>query len=299
MLKKVTILLVLLLSLCACRPSSAVDSSANKFSILSINQTPTLALLGFSNDDYPISVTSNSYDIETAFDNEDSDIIIAPINIGVSKCLNSDNYKLLAILVHSRYYICSYDEGFYKGDVGVYGKGLVIEGVLNSLSEDLSTYNFVYYDDLNALHSAFESGEIGGVILTEIDYNNYDDYKQQDIYKIEEINNIYQSKYSFADFPTYGLFVSNDVLNNYQNDLSVFTRTMRNSISQYKNDKTTFNKVLTSANLEKLGLDNGDLISQSYNYCGLDFVYAVDDFDCLSTLLSLFDIELSEKILVQ
>ena len=82
MLKKISILLVLLVSLCACRPSEVTTSSINKFSILSINQTPSLALLCFSNDDYPITITSDLNTIEASFDNKDVDIIIAPINVG-------------------------------------------------------------------------------------------------------------------------------------------------------------------------------------------------------------------------
>ena len=299
MLKKISILLVLLVSLCACRPSEVTTSSTNKFSILSIDQTPSLTLLCFSNDDYPITITSDLNTIETSFDNKDVDIIIAPINVGVKKCLENDNYKLFSVLVNSNYYICSSDDSFVKGDVGVFGQGQVIEGVLNALSDDLSKYNFVYYDSLDSMHSDFENNVIEGIMLSEIDYNNYSSYKDIDVYKIEEISDVYQREYSYADIPTFGLFVSTNVLNNYQDDFSSFTRIMRNSISQYKNDKTTFNKVLSSANLEKLGFDNPDLISETYNYCGLDFIYAIDDYDCLSTLLSLMDIELSEKVLVQ
>lgn len=299
MLKKISVLLVLLVTLCACRPSEVTTSSANKFSILSINQTPSLALLCFSNDEYPITVTSDVSSIESAFEKQNVDIIIAPINIGVSKCLENDNYKLFSILVHSHYYICSKDETFVKGDVGVYGKGQVIEGVLNALSDDFSNYNFVYYDSLDSMHSDFDNDVIEAAMLSEIDYNDYTSYKEVELYKIEELDNVYQSEYSYSEFPTFGLFVSTNVLSKYQDDFSSFTRTMRNSISQYKNDKTTFNKVLKNADLSKLGFDNADLISETYNYCGLDFVYAVDDYDCLSTLLSLLNIELNEKVLVQ
>lgn len=299
MLKKIIVLLALLVSLCACRPSEVATTSANKFSILSINQTPSLTLLCFSNDDYPIEITSDTSTIEAAFDANEKDIIIAPLNIGVNKCLENNEYKLFSILVHSHYYICSKDESFLRGDVGVYGKGQVIEGVLNALSEELSKYNFVYYDSLDDMHSDFDNGVIEASLLSEIDYNDYTNYKDTELYKIEDLNDIYQSEYSYSEFPTFGLFVSNDVLNNYQDDFTNFTRVMRNSISQYKNDKTTFNKVLKSADLSKLGFDNPDLISETYNYCGLDFVYAVDDYDCLSTLLSLMDITINEKVLVQ
>ncbi len=299
MLKKIVILLVLLVSLCACRPSEVTTSSANKFSILSIDQTPSLTLLCFSNDDYPIEITSDLSKIEGAFDNKEKDIIIAPINIGINKCLENNNYKLFSILVHSHYYICSKDESFLRGDVGVYGKGQVIEGVLSALAEDLSKYNFVYYDDLNSMHEDFDNGTLEASLLSEIDYNNYINYKGIELYKIEDLNDIYQAEYSYSEFPTFGLFVSVDVLSNYQDDFSSFTRIMRNSISQYKNDKTTFNKVLKSADLSKLGFDNADLISETYNYCGLDFVYAVDDYDCLNTLLTLMNINLDEKALVQ
>lgn len=299
MLKKISILLVLLVSLCACRPSEVATSSTNKFSILSISQTPSLSLLCFSNDEYPIEVTSEISSIESAFNSKEVDIIIAPINVGVNKCMENDNYKLFSILVHSHYYICSKDESFIRGDVGVYGKGQVIEGVLNALSDDLSKYNFIYYDSLDTMYQDFDNGDIEACLLSEIGYNDYTSYKDIELYKIEDLDSVYQSVYSFSEFPTFGLFVSTSVLNNYQDDFSSFTRIMRNSISQYKNDKTTFNNVLKNADLNKLGFDNADLISETYNYCGLDFIYAVDDYDCLNTLLSSLGIELNEKLLVQ
>ena len=64
-------------------------------------------------------------------------------------------------------------------------------------------------------------------------------------------------------------------------------------------EESTFNKVLENANLERLGFNNPSLISESYNYCGICFEYAIDEYESLKTLLSCMDIELSERVIVQ
>ena len=298
MLKKVTLVLLLLL-LCACRPSVVENSNGDNFNILSVDQSVSLSLLCFKEDEHNIEITSVMNTLSEAFDKDDKDIIIAPVNIGVKKCLENDNYKLLAILAHSHYYICSTDEAFNKGDVGVYGEKTVLGGVLNALSANFSKYNFIYYDSVQALKDDLNNGVINSAVLSEIDYNDFNNYQDLKFYKIEEIDNVYQKEYSYSDFPTYGLFIKDDVLKNRQNDLSNFIRIVRTSINSYKNDKTTFNKVLETADLERLGFNNPSLISESYNYCGICFEYAIDEYESLKTLLSCMDIELSEKVIVQ
>lgn len=298
MLKKISIVLLLLL-LCACRPSAVESNDGDNFNILSVNQTASLSLLCFNEDEHNIEITDDINFMSEAFDKDEKDIIIAPVNIGVKKCLENDNYKLLAILAHSHYYICSIDESFVKGDVGVYGEEMVLGGVLKALSASFSKYNFIYYDSLQSLKDDLNNGVINSAVLSEIDFNDFNNYQDLKFYKIEEIDNVYQKEYSYSEFPTYGLFVSSDVLKNRQNDLSNFIRIIRTSINSYQKDKTTFNKVLENANLERLGFNNPSLISESYNYCGICFEYAVNEYESLKTLLSCMDIELSEKIIVQ
>ena len=97
MLKKVTLVLLLLL-LCACRPSVVENSNGDNFNILSL-QSASLSLLCFKEDEHNIEITSDVNTLSEAFDKDEKDIIIAPVNIGVKKCLENDNYKLLAIFI--------------------------------------------------------------------------------------------------------------------------------------------------------------------------------------------------------
>lgn len=299
MLKKITILF-LLIALCACKPVLKTENTNSTFNILSINQSASLALLCFANDNkYSINITDDIDNISDAFDKTNEDIIIAPINLGITKCLSDDKYKMLAILSYSHYYICSTNEKFNRGDVGVYGKGLVLEGVLNALSPALTRYNFIYYDDIQSLKDDLKANIIDAAILNEIDFNDLNNYEDLNLTKIISIDEIYQNEYGYSEFPSFGLFINNNVLNDRQNEIYDFIRAMRSSIETYMKDKNTFNKILEDADLTKLGYNNPSLISESYNYCGICFKYAIDEYDSLKTLLSCLNIDLNEKILVQ
>ena len=296
MLKKLIIILFTTLTLVGCRPKSVSEDETLEFSIASYYKIPSLSLISLIKDNENIDILSDIDSLNSSFDSNEKDIIIAPLNTGVNKCLSNDNYKLLSIITYSTYLVYSTDETFNKGDVGVYEKG-VIETVLDKLSTDLSSYNFVYYDSYNALKDDLINGDIEAVLVDKLDYADINN--SVSLTAIEDINETYQKEYSYSQFPTYGIFVSNDVSKNRQTDLATFSRLLRNSISQYKSDTTTLENALKDVDVNAFGYSDKDLIISNYNDCGIEFAYAVDVYDEISTLLSLFDIDISESIIVQ
>ena len=296
MLKKLIIILFATLTLVGCRPKSVSEDETLEFSIASYYKLPSLSLISLIKDNDSIDILGDIDSINNAFDSNEKDIIIAPLNIGVGKCLSNDNYKLFSIITYSTYSIYSTDETFNKGDVGVYENG-VIKTVLDKLNAILSSYNLVYYDSYDSLKKDLLNGNIEAVLVDKLDYADLNN--SVSLTPIEDINETYQTEYSYSKFPTYGIFVKSDVSKNRQTDLATFSRLLRNSISQYKSDTTTLENALKDVDITTFGYEDKDFIISSYNDCGIEFVYAVDAYDELSTLLSLFDIDINESIIVQ
>lgn len=297
MLKKLILVLLTILVLTGCRPASTSESNDESFSIASINKVPSLSLISLVNDNDQIDIYDNLDSINKAFDDNEKDIIIAPLNVGVNKCLNSDNYKLLSIVSYSTYAIYATDETFNKGDVAVYGSGQVIEWTLNKLSTILNSYNFVYYDSLDAISNALNNEEVTAVLVGEMDYSILSN--SFSLTKIAELNDTYTQEYSYSNFPIAAMFVKSDIVKDKQSDLANFTRLLRNSISQYKSDTTTLENALKDIDVSIFGYSDKDLLISNYNNCGINFDYAIDKYDEISTLMSLFDIEINESIFVQ
>ena len=297
MLKKISILLLTLL-LVGCKPTQTTHTSSNSYSILSYTGVASLSLICLTPEDNEITITDNYDDISNAFDDKSYDVIIAPINTGVSKCLDNNNYKLLSIVAYGNYYLVSSDSALARGGIAVYNQA-VAEPILNSLSSDLDNYDFQYYDSVDEIYNLLSNGEVDGALVNELIYNDFVDYRGLELNKVLDIQDLYQTDNGYSSYPIYGMFILSSIANNDQDALSEFAKTIKNSITQYKNDKNTFKNVLDNYDLEKIGFDNAELVSESYNYCGIDFVYATSDYDSLEAYLKLFDIELNEKIVIR
>jgi len=300
MLKKLIIFIIVGIILSGCRPVNIEEEDNTSFNILSFKGTPSLSLLGINNEYINIKITSSNDDIYEAFKESEEDIIIAPINDGCEYSSKYQKYKLLSIVEYGQMYIVSTDENTDDGIVGAIGEDNVIGHICKFLEgTDLHKYEVVWYDSFNDLYNGLVNGELTSIITDEINFNYLTNYCGIELYKVENIQEDIEYQTKFSSYPVYGMFVNDIDLDKYQNSIVTLAKTIKNNISTYKNDKNEFNEVLNSANIEVLGFDNKELISESYNYCGLDFVYANNDKDSLKNILDICDINLDETIIVE
>ena len=296
MLKKILIVLCILL-LTGCRPTSSSLSSDVSYSVLSVDKIPSIVLLN-AYDDINLSFSENLDEINNAFDNKEYDVIIAPLEIGINKINEDSSYKLLSIVEYDKYYIAVSDETFKRGNVAIYG-GEILEKLVEYLSSDLISYDFVWYESFDDIYNGFKDGSIEAALINEYDYIYLNDYNDISLYKLEDINALYESKTGYNNIPTYGMFVLNEVVDNDQDNLTSFTKKIRTGVSQCKNDKTTLSNILSNIDLSTFGFDNNDLILEHYNEIGTDFTYAINDFDSIKNILNICSIGVSEKIIVK
>ena len=296
MLKKILIVLCVLL-LTGCRPTSDSLSNEATYSVLSINKIPSLVLLNVY-DDVDLNLSDNLDDINNAFDNKTYDVIIAPLVTGVNKLNEGSSYKLLSIVEYDKYYIAVLDETFKRGNVAIYGDE-VLGKLVEYLSKDLVSYNFVWYDSFDEIYNGFKDGSIEAALINENDYLYLNDYNDVSLYKLEDVSALYESESTYSNIPTYGMFVLSDIVDNDQDNLTSFTKKIKSGVSQCKNDKTTLTNILSNIDLNEFGIDNSNLVSEHYSEIGVDFTYAVNDFDSIKNILSLCGIDISEKMIVK
>ena len=290
MLKKILIVLSLLL-LTACRPASATLNTDYSYSVLSVKGIPSLALLNVYDD----IVLSTNDDIENAFENKSYDVIIAPIDTGIKKAKESSDYKLLAVVTYGNYNIVSIDDSFSRGEVAVYKSDTVIEKLIDYLQSELSSYDFVWYDSYDEIKNGLNDGTISAALLSENDYLNLG----IELVKIEDINELYTYKSTYENIPTYGMFVLSDIVNNYQDNLADFTKKIRSGVSQCKNDNTTLNNLLDKLDISEIGFDNKELILNHFSEIGVDFAYAVNEYDSIKNILDICDVDINENMIVK
>ena len=300
MIKKLLTFLLATLLLIGCRPISHDDTSTSSYSILAYKSAASLVLLPLLNEEgYKISVSDRYDAFVHAFEEDKYDIIIAPINVGVNECLNGANYKLLSSVEYGTFKLASTMETYTRGTLGAIGQNTVCGALIDLLASGLKNYEIKWYNNIDEIKEDIIAGNLNGMIIDEINFNYLNDIDDIELYVIEDLTTDYEYENSYSKYPVSGLFVSNRVINEDQHNLVNFAKKLKSAINTYTNDKTTFNNVLESSDVNKLGFKDYTLIRESYNYCGLDFVYATSAYDELKALLSICDIELNESVIIK
>lgn len=300
MIKKVLTVLLLSLLLLGCRPVSHDNTSTSSYDILTYKSAASLILLPLlSEEGYKISVSDRYDAFVYAFQEDIYDIIIAPINVGVNECLNGANYKLLSSVEYGTFKLAATREIYSTGKVGAIGQNTVCAALINLLASGLKNYEIIWYNTIDEIKNDIIDGNLNGVIVDEINYNYLNDTDGIELFEIEDLTIDYEYENTYSKYPVSGLFVSNRIVKEDQSNLVNFAKKLKSAINTYTNDKTTFNNVLISCDVSRLGFKDFTLIRESYNYCGLDFIYASSAYDELEALLSICDVKLNESVIIK
>lgn len=299
MIKKVLTLLLVSLLLIGCRPVTHDNTSTSSYNILTYKSAASLILLPLLNESYSISASSSYDSFVQAFTEDKYDIIIAPINIGVNECQNAGNYKLLASVEYGTFKLAATREKYSTGTVGAIGQSTVCGSLIDFLAPGLKNYEIKWYNNIDEIKDDIVAGNLNGIIVDEINFNYLNDQDGIELFEIEDLTIDYEYEKTYSKYPVSGLFVSNRIIKEDQTNLVSFAKKLKSAINTYTNDKTTFNNVLISSDVSRLGFKDYRLIRESYNYCGLDFIYAESAYDELEALLDMCDIELDESIIIK
>ncbi len=290
----------MLLILIGCRPVSFDDDSIRKFSILSFRGAPSLSVLSLINEEYDIQTSSSVDTFVHAFEDAKFEILIAPINVGVQAYNSNQNYRLLAVIGFGNSYLVGRQEKYSSGTIGAYGPNTVNGKLVTYLADiNLKNFTIVWYDTQGLLEDAIVNGEIDGAIVDEMTFNKLTNYKNIELYKIEDLREDYEYETKYGRYPEFGIFVRSDLIEKNQSDLVNLAKKIKSSINTYMNDKTTFNNVLENTDISKLGFEDYRLIRESYNYCGLEYVNASSCYEEIAAIMEICEVELTKAVIIE
>lgn len=195
-----------------------------------------------------------------------ADIVITDLVEGIEK-IDFNTYKLLALYQAEPYLIIASKDNYAYGNCGYLADDERAKILLKEVKADLNLYYFKEYANITELLEAFSSGSISSILVTQSTYWWYKGECGFELYENENLNELYRLKNGFSFLPKEGIFVKQAVINNYLNDLLKITNTVRQS-----------------ANSDS-SIQNIKMASEAY--------------DATQYYLSLFDQQLSEKMIVR
>lgn len=247
--------LVLLLLLTGCKPAQLND---NDYS-LNLTLCSNKEIVGI--DDSLVTRVESDDPCES-----EADIIVVDLIDGVKK-INFDEYKLLAIYQAQPYLIIDTKDNHSYGNCGYLSYDERSKVLMNELRADLNLYSFKEYSDFNDLLAAFGDNLISSILVSENTYQWYQTECDFELYENENLNSLYRLKNGYSFIPGEGIFVKQEVIDNYLYDMLKITTTVRQS-----------------ANSDS-SIQNVQMASECY--------------DATNYYLSLFDLYLNENMIVR
>ncbi|MCI5745243.1 MAG: hypothetical protein MR270_03060 [Erysipelotrichaceae bacterium] len=300
MRKKLAFISLLLSSLVSC-------SSNDNLTILCPTGAPSIAFYDHLNDDNFIT-NSSPANIVSSMTNSGSDIVIIDTIKGVDAIKNNAPYKLACNLTFGNFYLAStgHDDNnqLDNDDVIInFGMGQTPQKVFE-LIYGTSFNNISYVGNVSMAAKCLQSKKtldgkddvdyvfIAQPVLTQALNNNKDAFIYANIQ--EEYKKITNKEMIQA-----GLFVKNNAskkaINNFLKDLDTKINSLLNDatiLNDIADVEAFINKYSINPTIAYQCINNG-------NSLGLGFSYAKDNFDNISSFLSIFNITLKDEYIYE
>lgn len=215
-MKKRIYLLGLISLLVSCNSTSASNSSGVQQNlspkIIVPNGTPTLGIANYAvNHMDNVEVVAGPKLLSAAFASKDKDIIIAPINLGVTRYNTDTSYSLYRTLVWDNIYLVSRSEITTLNDLAnqkitSFGKSSTPEIILNTI---LSTSNLTdsveveYLDNVTMANSMFVDGSRDIIITAQPNLSLIDTSNSY----VTPLNKFWKEATNLDSYPQSGIFV--------------------------------------------------------------------------------------------
>ena len=287
-MKKIITLLLALLCLVACATNQTNSESDTNltYKIVSPSGAPALSLLDLADDEnVNLDIVDGSDVLQAEFINNEADIIIAPVNLGVKISNQTLNYELKSIITWGNLHLVSTNKDFKKGKVAAFGEIAVPGKVIGSL--ELNDYNFEWFNAVSEVSAALLAGQYEAAVLAEPYLTMTKTKSDKEIYEIVDIQNLYKEKTGLNSYPQAAVFVNakKDI------DYTEILNKIKTSIKTYSEDNENLSKRIDEVDMEKLGFANPELIKKAYNKMALNYVELKDCMDEVNAFLKLFGIE--------
>jgi NitT/TauT family transport system substrate-binding protein len=300
-MKKIFLLLILS-ALIGCNQT---PTEATNMKILTPFGAPSIALLNKINDsDHEITCVSGTDLLLANLVNQTPDyqMIIAPINVGLALIHNQQTkYRLLSVITWGNLYLVGYDETDLQSakTVALFGKDAVPEKILNySISEHQITMKQQYYGSMMDTQAQLLTGQASVALLAEPLVSAT--LKQNSELKIlMDIQQHYQSKSGFENYPQAALFVLDSFYQSHKSDVNQFIDDLIQYNQEITHNQSLLETDLSNTDLTALGLPPIPVIKDAYHRMNIHVSYALDRRDDIQAFMDLFNITLSDDMFAQ
>ncbi|MDO5439611.1 MAG: hypothetical protein Q4F09_06280 [Erysipelotrichaceae bacterium] len=299
---------LMLLSLSACKPATPKETEAKHYSVIAPSGAPSLALLDLADDENTtIEIVDGADALTAEFSNAEKDFIIAPINLGVKLSQKTENYQLMAVLTWGNLFLVTKDENtsarLAGAKVAAFGEAAVPGKVIGYLAEELQGVEFEWFTSVQEASAAFLSGEYDAAVLAEpvltMAHAKWKENNEEDFVVAYDLQELYKEKSGFQSYPQAALFVRKATLQEDSGSVVEFTNIIKQSISKYNGNADVLSKRIDEIDLTAFGFQNPDLIKKAYSKMALNYRLASECLEDIRNFLSIFEIELEEKVYVK
>lgn len=311
-LKKIVIILVLLIVVCAVYLSitklnqnndSSLDAANTaeplvELSVVAPSGAPALSLAGVI-DDQSLMLNYEIVDgadvLSAEFTSGEKDLIIAPVNLGNKLISNGAGYKMIGVVTWGNLYIAG-NEAF-GGKIAAFGQGAVPEKIVNYIFGEEKDFEIEYFASVQEASSMLISGKYDAALLAEpvltMTKAKYAENNEGEISVLYNLQDEYKNVSGFDSYPQAALFVKNDTLNAHKDSVLEVTNKMRSTISSFNTNSEQL-RDLVNVDFQALGFANLDLIVKAYPRMALNFVYSNECVDEVANFMTLFGMDLPE-----
>ena len=285
-MKKIKFLLLsLLLTLTSCGPKDDY-----KLTIVSPSGAPAIAIADLaynSSEEYNFELNKDATILQASFIGNQTDVIIAPINLGATMYNKNGNYLLAAMLTWGNLYFASRIENFTletmnDKDVVFFGQGTINQYVVESVLDykNIEPKSITYLAATNLTQAQLISNENTIALVAEPALSVAKN-KIEGITSIS-VQDLYAEMTNSGSYPQAGCFVRKQTIEEHKGVVDTFIKKLESSAN--KTAKKT-EEIAGYAEELQFGGTKAVLTNAIPN-CNIDFVKAVDSKTQVETLFA-------------
>jgi NitT/TauT family transport system substrate-binding protein len=290
---KSILLLILAISLSACRPSPPSESEV-KLTLISPRGAPAFALIPLLNQGLDAIEFVDGADVLSAeLLKGEADLVVAPINLGAQLAQRGDfPYRVYAILTWGNLYVVAREDAAMDAELALFGRESVPGLLFRTLvSERYASANLQGYSSVNEVLAQLLAGQVQRALLAEpsLSIAQMRAREQGWTLSVEEDFQARWREFSQShNYPQAALFVRADLPEATLCVVAERFEVMQAFISGLSGNSASLQESLRTLNLSDLGLPDIHVLAQVWTRMSVDPRLAIDEKSSIEAFLELF-----------
>lgn len=277
----------------------AVANTKASISVSAQSGIPALSLIGpLTSPEYNLEtdIVHDEQELVTAFDNNVSDLIIAPINLGLEQVKNGANYKMLGIVSWGNAEIVGSAERY--DEIAIYDEQGVIGTMLDKFHSEIGTK--IVYNSFESqsevadalLSDTYSTGVLTEPMLIKVKSSYISSHEDEELKVKFSLSELFEEETGYENYPVYAFFVNNDLVENDYITIVNFISNLSISIETFNQDSSKLANL--PIDIEQLGFNSLDFLIEAYPNFSLNYLYVTECKDAVNAYLKMFGMSLND-----